>query len=287
VFLNNRHYDPATGVFISVDPLVTMTGEPYIYGAANPVTMSDPSGLCAGSQVFDKCVLPDGKVLDQGTSRFRTPAEADFARTPPTGGASGPGLTLDDLTFDPQEFVDEILANSAGWLNPGSGVCTSAQGGNVVSAAGEVCVMFLNDEFVVAGSTAVGAGPNAELVGGVGVLITNAQNADDVRGYAVCGSGTAAFGGGVDVTACGGVTSSGVPTGVFSIVSSGVVGGGGGFALFVSESVVYFEDNGRVYRVIASALDRIRVGSAPPSWCTGGSLNAQADAMGNRHASSC
>ncbi len=45
IYLNNRHYDPSAGVFISVDPLVTITGEPYIYGSANPVTMSDPSGL--------------------------------------------------------------------------------------------------------------------------------------------------------------------------------------------------------------------------------------------------
>ena len=43
--LNNRHYDPTTGVFVSVDPLVTMTMEPYIYGAANPITNSDPTGL--------------------------------------------------------------------------------------------------------------------------------------------------------------------------------------------------------------------------------------------------
>jgi len=46
VSLNNRHYDPSTGVFPSVDPLVTKTGQPYIYGAANPATFSDPSGLC-------------------------------------------------------------------------------------------------------------------------------------------------------------------------------------------------------------------------------------------------
>jgi len=45
VFLNNRHYDPSTGVFVSVDPLVSKTMQPYIYGAANPVRFSDPSGL--------------------------------------------------------------------------------------------------------------------------------------------------------------------------------------------------------------------------------------------------
>ncbi len=48
MFLNNRYHDPQLGVFISVDPLVAQTGEPYLYGSANPTTLSDPSGLEAG-----------------------------------------------------------------------------------------------------------------------------------------------------------------------------------------------------------------------------------------------
>lgn len=32
---------------------------------------------------------------------------------------------------------------------------------------------------------------------------------------------------------------------------------------------------------ISKSLDRLRVGQAPASWCSGGSLNSQADAMGN------
>jgi hypothetical protein len=32
-------------VFVSVDPLVTKTMQPYIYGAANPIRFSDPAGL--------------------------------------------------------------------------------------------------------------------------------------------------------------------------------------------------------------------------------------------------
>jgi len=47
VFLNNRFMDPATGMFISVDPLVGKTGTPYLYAAGNPTTLSDPSGLAA------------------------------------------------------------------------------------------------------------------------------------------------------------------------------------------------------------------------------------------------
>jgi uncharacterized protein RhaS with RHS repeats len=46
VFLNNRYHDPTLGRFISVDPLVAVTGEAYSYGGNNPISYSDPSGLC-------------------------------------------------------------------------------------------------------------------------------------------------------------------------------------------------------------------------------------------------
>jgi hypothetical protein len=45
VFLNNRYQDAQTGVFLSVDPLVAATGDPYIYAGGNPTTLSDPEGL--------------------------------------------------------------------------------------------------------------------------------------------------------------------------------------------------------------------------------------------------
>ncbi len=48
MFLNNRYYDPAIAAFTAVDPLVGKTGTPYIYGAGNPTTYSDPTGLEAG-----------------------------------------------------------------------------------------------------------------------------------------------------------------------------------------------------------------------------------------------
>jgi RHS repeat-associated protein len=36
--LNNRHHDLSTGTFLSVDPIVASTGEPYIYASAKPTT---------------------------------------------------------------------------------------------------------------------------------------------------------------------------------------------------------------------------------------------------------
>jgi RHS repeat-associated protein len=44
-YLNNRYYDPTLTRFISVDPAVASTAEPYAYANNNPVTYSDPTGL--------------------------------------------------------------------------------------------------------------------------------------------------------------------------------------------------------------------------------------------------
>jgi RHS repeat-associated protein len=40
-----RYYDPATDQFISVDPLVSQTGQPFSYAGDDPVNDSDPTGL--------------------------------------------------------------------------------------------------------------------------------------------------------------------------------------------------------------------------------------------------
>jgi RHS repeat-associated protein len=45
-YLNARYLDPVLGRFMSVDPLVGATGEAYRYAGNNPITFSDPSGLC-------------------------------------------------------------------------------------------------------------------------------------------------------------------------------------------------------------------------------------------------
>lgn len=45
-YLDHRYYDPATGQFISSDPLVDVTGQPYAYATDDPVNNTDPTGLC-------------------------------------------------------------------------------------------------------------------------------------------------------------------------------------------------------------------------------------------------
>ena len=46
-----RYYDPTTGQFITVDPLVDETGAPYSYTGDDPVDATDPLGLCCGFNI--------------------------------------------------------------------------------------------------------------------------------------------------------------------------------------------------------------------------------------------
>ena len=41
----NRYYDPTTDQFLSVDPLVDSTGQPYVFTNDNPLNATDPLGL--------------------------------------------------------------------------------------------------------------------------------------------------------------------------------------------------------------------------------------------------
>ncbi len=51
-YLRARVYDPATGQFLTVDPLREITRSPYVYVDGNPKNRTDPSGLI-WAEIFD------------------------------------------------------------------------------------------------------------------------------------------------------------------------------------------------------------------------------------------
>ncbi|HWY89932.1 MAG TPA: RHS repeat-associated core domain-containing protein [Solirubrobacteraceae bacterium] len=47
IYLRARYYDPATAQFLTVDPALSTTHEPYVYVGDKPLATIDPSGECA------------------------------------------------------------------------------------------------------------------------------------------------------------------------------------------------------------------------------------------------
>lgn len=48
IYLLNRWYDPSTAQFLSVDPLLELTSQPYSYANDDPINITDPNGKCGG-----------------------------------------------------------------------------------------------------------------------------------------------------------------------------------------------------------------------------------------------
>ena len=62
IYLVSRYYDPSTGQFISVDPLVGITGQPYEYVNGDPLNFIDPLGLC-NANVFSGSFWTKGNCI--------------------------------------------------------------------------------------------------------------------------------------------------------------------------------------------------------------------------------
>jgi RHS repeat-associated protein len=58
IYLQHRYYDPQTGQFLSVDPLVDRTLQSYSYANGDPVNDTDPSGTRStfGERLPDGCI---------------------------------------------------------------------------------------------------------------------------------------------------------------------------------------------------------------------------------------
>jgi RHS repeat-associated protein len=92
-YLNNRYLDPTLGRFVSVDPIVDVTRDAYGYGNNNPITRSDPTGLCApddGGGARQRCIDKEIAV-PRGSGG---PGSGDTI----SGGGGGSAPVLDALS---------------------------------------------------------------------------------------------------------------------------------------------------------------------------------------------
>lgn len=100
IYLRARTYDPNTAQFLSVDPALQTTDEPYTYVGDNPENRNDPMGLCAVKRTFRECFL---ETLSStfGVSQIVIGlvagicgATAGIASIPISGGTLGPPAVI-------------------------------------------------------------------------------------------------------------------------------------------------------------------------------------------------
>ena len=81
-YLIHRSYDATTGQFLSVDPDVAETGEPYSFVSGDPVNGIDPSGLCNDDQGVHVYNGPCTGAQLAGIEQAATQARAAGVATP-------------------------------------------------------------------------------------------------------------------------------------------------------------------------------------------------------------
>ena len=79
--LVGRYYDPATGQFLSVDPMVAETGQAYAYTGDDPVNAVDSAGTLASNQFGQGCgavvqdCLESTAKEDSDCSTYKAPGD--------------------------------------------------------------------------------------------------------------------------------------------------------------------------------------------------------------------
>jgi RHS repeat-associated protein len=94
-YLQARYYDPATGQFLSRDPLADLTGQTYAYAGANLLTWTDPAGFGSPlGQSYFGAVIPgcQGGNADVQCAREKVNVtKAELAAVANSGVARGAG----------------------------------------------------------------------------------------------------------------------------------------------------------------------------------------------------
>jgi RHS repeat-associated protein len=93
-YLVNRYYDPATAQFITQDPIVAVTGEPYQYANDDPLNGSDPSGLCGCAASANAGTIAIASTVTVGYVALGLLFGLGLGLT-----VAAPFLILTDLTF--------------------------------------------------------------------------------------------------------------------------------------------------------------------------------------------
>jgi hypothetical protein len=131
----NRYYDPTTDQFLSIDPDVATTEQPYVFTNDDPLNAEDPLGLKpAPKALSEQATANDQKGCNSVKACTKALANALEGISGPTGtvAVAGSGFTLIGLAGLPEDGLAEAATVSF----------SSAMG--YVSAATELSACALN-----------------------------------------------------------------------------------------------------------------------------------------------
>ncbi len=175
-YLRARSYDPTTGQFLSVDPEIGVTGQPYEYADDDPVNASDPTG----QWFFGVCLGGGGEAVAGAGVSGQIEDCLDFGNfgwaftTSVSGGADvggGVGGTGSlGVTFGNASTVQE-LAGSSGYVGVSGDALAGGYGSFSADPTGGWSVE-------VGGS--IGPDAHIEGGGGVGCTVVDASSAGAV-----------------------------------------------------------------------------------------------------------
>jgi RHS repeat-associated protein len=155
VYLRARTYDPSTGQFLTPDPALQGTGEPYAYTKDNPLNYGDPRGEeswwnpCSwgGDLYLNTCKIIGVGALITGALTIGLPTTV--AGVAVSVVISGVSLAIGAAEYEKGNYFDALLAISGG----ASGIGYGAVGALAVLPKAYSAVTA----FIATGSFAVGA----------------------------------------------------------------------------------------------------------------------------------
>ena len=209
--LGAREYDPATGAFISPDPLLS-PGDPqdlngYAYAGDSPVSNSDPSGLCARATATGSCPYDPLTGKPTGVGPGPAPAPAPTGSTPCSSSWQGcPGYTPPPVVAAPPPPVvkrtpravepsqDTFAGGFCGQMTWKLGACSSERGAagttpqqvkqSLIGAAAVLTTAIpVGDvlDFLFGGSRVIAtASPTVEGAGAAGRILPGATQVADM-----------------------------------------------------------------------------------------------------------
>ncbi|MFE9799156.1 ricin-type beta-trefoil lectin domain protein [Streptomyces goshikiensis] len=170
-----REYEPATGRFISVDPIIDITDplqmNGYTYAVGNPITNSDPTGLRADNCAFvSNCIANGGQIVEPGSSKPETPPD-DPQPQSNSKQKSSPKPTSKKCSFFSSCTFKKAVKSSKNFINEHKVAIVSIATEVVVGTA---CVAAAGAAGVATGGIgfAAAAGCGA-LAGAAGAAVSN------------------------------------------------------------------------------------------------------------------